>query len=199
MRIIVGMSGATGAPIGIRVLELLRELDVETHLVVSKWARATIELESSLSFSEVRDLATHAYSADDQAALISSGSFRTDGMIVAPCSMKSLSAIRHGYGENLLQRAADVTLKERKQLVLVPRETPLNAIHLENMLELTKLGVGIVPPMPAFYNQPASIDDIVDHIAVRILDQFDLDAGVAKRWEGVSAQRKEARTLRGIG
>jgi 4-hydroxy-3-polyprenylbenzoate decarboxylase len=187
MRIIVGMSGATGAPIGIKVLEMLRDLDVETHLIVSKWARTTIELESDLTISQVRDLASYSYGPEDQAASISSGSFRTDGMIIAPCSMKSLSAIRHGYGENLIQRAADVVLKEQKKLVLVPRETPLNAIHLENMLDLVRLGVSMVPPMPAFYNRPASVDDIVNHIATRILDQFGLDAPQAVRWSGIAA------------
>jgi 4-hydroxy-3-polyprenylbenzoate decarboxylase len=187
MRIIVGMSGATGAPIGIRVLEMLRELDVETHLIVSKWARTTIELETDLTVNQVRDLASFSYGPEDQAASISSGSFRTDGMVVVPCSMKSLSAIRHGYGENLIQRAADVVLKEQKKLVLVPRETPLNAIQLENMLDLVRLGVSMVPPMPAFYNRPASIDDIVNHIAARILDQFGLEAPEAVRWSGVAA------------
>jgi 4-hydroxy-3-polyprenylbenzoate decarboxylase len=186
MRIIVGMSGATGAPIGIRVLEMLRQLDVETHLIISKWARTTIELESDLTVSQVRDLASFSYGPEDQAASISSGSFRTDGMVVAPCSMKSLSAIRHGYGENLIQRAADVVLKEQKKLVLVPRETPLNAIQLENMLDLVRLGVSMVPPMPAFYNRPESVDDIINHIAARILDQFGLDAPEAVRWAGVA-------------
>jgi 4-hydroxy-3-polyprenylbenzoate decarboxylase len=186
MRLIVGMSGATGAPIAIRVLEMLRELDVETHLIISKWARTTIELETDMTVSEVRDLATVSYGSEDQAANISSGSFRTDGMIVVPCSMKSLSAIRHGYGENLIQRASDVILKEQKKLVLVPRETPLNAIQLENMLDLVRLGVAMVPPMPAFYNRPESVDDIVNHISVRILDQFGLDAPDAARWGGIA-------------
>lgn len=187
MRIIVGMSGATGAPIGIRVLEMMRELNVETHLIISKWARTTIELESDLTVTQVRDLASFSYGPEDQAASISSGSFRTDGMVVVPCSMKSLSAIRHGYGENLIQRAADVVLKEQKKLVLVPRETPLNAIQLENMLDLVRLGVAMVPPMPAFYNRPESIDDVINHISARILDQFGLDAPEAIRWNGVAA------------
>jgi flavin prenyltransferase len=187
MRIIVGMSGATGAPIGIRVLEMMRELNVETHLIISKWARTTIELESDLTVTQVRDLASFSYGPEDQAASISSGSFRTDGMVVVPCSMKSLSAIRHGYGENLIQRAADVVLKEQKKLVLVPRETPLNAIQLENMLNLVRLGVSVVPPMPAFYNRPDSIDDVINHISARILDQFGLDAPEAIRWNGVAA------------
>jgi len=187
MRIIVGMSGATGAPIGIRVLEMMRELNVETHLIISKWARTTIELESDLTVTQVRDLASFSYGPEDQAASISSGSFRTDGMVVVPCSMKSLSAIRHGYGENLIQRAADVVLKEQKKLVLVPRETPLNAIQLENMLDLVRLGVAMVPPMPAFYNRPESIDDVINHISARILDQFGLDAPAAVRWNGVAA------------
>jgi len=166
---------------------MMRELNVETHLIISKWARTTIELESDLTVTQVRDLASFSYGPEDQAASISSGSFRTDGMVVVPCSMKSLSAIRHGYGENLIQRAADVVLKEQKKLVLVPRETPLNAIQLENMLDLVRLGVAMVPPMPAFYNRPESIDDVINHISARILDQFGLDAPAAVRWNGVAA------------
>lgn len=190
MRLIVGMTGATGAAFGVRLLENLRELPgVETHLVLSRWARTTIELETGLSVAEVSALADVTHPPEDQGATISSGSFTTDGMVIVPCSMKTLAGIRAGYAEGLVGRAADVVLKERRKLVLVPRETPLSEIHLENMLALARLGVQMVPPMPAFYNHPASVDDIVDHITARILDQFELPAPAAKRWEGMRAAR----------
>lgn len=193
MRLIVGMTGATGAAIGVRLLENLAQLpDVETHLVLSRWARATIELETGLSVAEVSALADVTHHPDDQGATISSGSFRTDGMVIVPCSMKTLAGIRAGYAEGLVARAADVVLKERRRLVLVPRETPLSEIHLENMLALTRQGVRMVPPMPAFYNHPKTVDDIVDHITARVLDQFDLPAPAARRWEGMRAARAAA-------
>ncbi|MFE2448727.1 non-oxidative hydroxyarylic acid decarboxylases subunit B [Stenotrophomonas sp. NPDC087984] len=190
MRLIVGMTGATGAVFGVRLLETLSELpEVETHLVLSRWARTTIELETGRSAREVAELAEVTHSPEDQGATISSGSFRTDGMIIAPCSMKTLAGIRAGYADGLVGRAADVVLKERRRLVLVPRETPLSEIHLENMLALSRMGVRMVPPMPAFYNHPRSVDDIVDHLTARLLDQFDLPAPAAKRWEGMRAAR----------
>jgi 4-hydroxy-3-polyprenylbenzoate decarboxylase len=189
MRLVVGMTGATGAAIGIRLLEVLGALGVETHLVLSRWARATIEMETSHTVRQVQALATQSYGHQEQAAAISSGSFRTDGMIVAPCSMKTLAAIRIGYGEGLIARAADVTLKERRRLVLVPRETPLSEIHLENMLALARMGTVMVPPMPAFYNRPAGLSDIVDHIVARVLDQFGLETNLTTRWEGPSTAR----------
>ncbi|MFH8898012.1 non-oxidative hydroxyarylic acid decarboxylases subunit B [Streptomyces coeruleorubidus] len=190
MRLIVGMTGATGAALGVRLLENLRELpEVETHLVLTRWARTTIELETGLSVADVSALADVTHHPEDQGATISSGSFTTDGMVIVPCSMKTLAGIRAGYAEGLVGRAADVVLKERRKLVLVPRETPLSEIHLENMLALTRLGARMVPPMPAFYNHPASVDDIVDHITARILDQFELPAPAAKRWEGMRAAR----------
>ncbi|MQY34375.1 putative UbiX-like flavin prenyltransferase [Streptomyces sp. RB17] len=196
MRLIVGMTGATGAVFGVRLLERLATLaEVETHLVLSRWARTTIELETGLTVSEVTALADVSYAPEDQGAAISSGSFRTDGMIVVPCSMKTVAGIRAGYADGLVGRAADVVLKERRRLVLVPRETPLSEIHLENMLELARKGVQLVPPMPAFYNHPQSVDDIVDHVVTRILDQFDLPAPSAGRWEGMRA----ARALRPTG
>jgi 4-hydroxy-3-polyprenylbenzoate decarboxylase len=186
-QIIVGMTGATGAVLGVALLERLRQCsDVRTHLVLSRWARATVHLETDLSTGDVEGLADVVYSWDDQAAAISSGSFRVDGMVVVPCSMKTLAGIRLGYADGLIARAADVTLKERKRLVLVPRETPLSEIHLDNMLALARMGASIVPPMPAFYNHPASIDDLVDHIVTRILDQLDIESPTAKRWTGVS-------------
>ncbi|MFF2509073.1 non-oxidative hydroxyarylic acid decarboxylases subunit B [Streptomyces sp. NPDC058067] len=185
MRLVVAMTGATGAPFGVRLLEVLAELGVETHLVVSRWARATLAQETGRSVREVQAMASVCHSPDDQGASISSGSFRVDGMVVVPCSMKTLAAIRTGYGDGLMGRAADVMLKERRRLVLVARETPLSAVHLENMLELTRMGATVMPPVPAFYNRPATIADLVDHIVARVLDQFDLDMPAAKRWQGM--------------
>jgi flavin prenyltransferase len=194
MRLIIGMTGATGASLGVCLLEALRELDgVETHLVLSRWARATIELETPYTAREVTKLADVAYGAADQTAAISSGSFRTDGMIVVPCSMKTLAGIRAGYAEGLVGRAADVVLKERRKLVLVPRETPLSEIHLENMLALSRMGAIIMPPMPAFYNHPTSLDDVVDHIVARVLDQFGLPAPRARRWTGLAGAQRAGR------
>jgi 4-hydroxy-3-polyprenylbenzoate decarboxylase len=180
------MSGATGAPLGVRLLEVLREQDdVQTHLVMSRWARSTIELETGLSVRQVAKLADVVHGPGDQSAAISSGSFRTDAMVVVPCSMKTLAGIRTGYSDGLIGRAADVCLKERRRLVLVPRETPLNEVHLENMLALCRMGVTILPPVPAFYNQPTSLADVVEHIVTRILDQLGLPAPHARRWTGL--------------
>lgn len=184
------MTGASGAVLGIRLLDALRSLPVETHLVLSQWARATIETETGYSVRQVHALADHVYGVRDQAAAISSGSFRTDGMVVIPCSMKTLAAIRSGYGEGLIARAADVTIKEHKPLVLVPREMPLSVIHLENMLALSRMGVVMTPPMPAFYQRPASVDDIIDHIVARVLDQFGLEQPGTSRWPERSGQDK---------
>ncbi|MFI6999321.1 non-oxidative hydroxyarylic acid decarboxylases subunit B [Nocardia sp. NPDC050175] len=191
MRIVVGMTGASGAPLGVAVLKALHRMpDIETHLVISKWARATIGLETNLTMQEVAALADVVYQPGDQAAPISSGSFHTDGMIVVPCSMKTLAGIRTGYADGLLARAADVILKEGRRLVLVPRESPLSEIHLDNMLTLSRMGVRIVPPMPAFYNDPHTIDDIIDHIVSRVLDQFGLRSDKAKPWTGLPAARR---------
>jgi flavin prenyltransferase len=185
-RVILGMTGATGAVLGVELLRRLRERpDVETHLVLSQWAKATINLETGLSVREVTGLADVSYAWNDQGAAISSGSFPVDGMIVAPCSMKTLAGIRTGYADGLVSRAADVTLKERRPLVLVPRETPLSEIHLENMLALSRMGARIVPPMPAFYSCPNSIDELVEHIVVRVLDQLDIQVPSAQRWGGM--------------
>lgn len=185
-RVILGMTGATGAVFGVELLRRLRSRpDVETHLVLSQWAKATINLETGLSVREVIDLADVSYSWNNQGAAISSGSFRVDGMIIAPCSMKTLAGIRTGYADGLISRAADVTLKERRPLVLVPRETPLSEIHLENMLALCRMGARIVPPMPAFYGRPESIDELVEHIVVRVLDQLDIHTESAQRWNGM--------------
>ncbi|MCO6008085.1 UbiX family flavin prenyltransferase [Actinoallomurus purpureus] len=185
-RVILGMTGATGAVFGVELLRRLRnQPDVETHLVLSQWAKATIHLETDLSVREVTDLADVAYSWNDQGAAISSGSFRVDGMIIAPCSMKTLAGIRTGYADGLIPRAADVTLKERRPLVLVPRETPLSEIHLENMLALSRMGARIVPPMPAFYRRPKTIDELVEYSLVRVLDQLDIQLPSTQRWEGM--------------
>ena len=186
MRLIVGMTGATGAPLGVSLLQALREMPgVETHLVLSKWAKTTIELETPYSGRDVSALADYCHNPADQAATISSGSFRTDGMIIIPCSMKTLAGIRAGYAEGLVGRAADVVLKEGRKLVLVPREMPLSTIHLENMLALSRMGVAMVPPMPAFYNHPQTVEDITQHIVARVLDQFGLEHPNARRWQGL--------------
>ena len=183
-RLVVGITGATGAILGIRLLEALREADIETHLVLSKWALQTIEHETTYTLGEVRALASVAYEPGNMGAAISSGSFVTEGMVVVPCSMRSVAAIAHGTGDHLVHRAADVVLKERRRLVLVAREMPLSDIHLENMLKLSRMGVTIMPPMPAFYNHPQSVDDVVEHVVARVLDQFGLPASFAKRWSG---------------
>jgi len=183
VRIIVGISGATGAVFGIRILEALRKYNVETHLIISRWARYTIPLETNYTVKEVEDIASVVYNPSDQAAAISSGSFQVDGMIIAPCSMKTLASIRMGMSETLLGRAADVSLKERRKLIILPRETPLSTIHLENMLTLSKMGATIIPPMPAFYNNPNTIDDIINHIVARTLDQLGIENTLTKRWQ----------------
>lgn len=183
-RLIIGITGATGAIFGIRLLEALKQCDVESHVVISKWGLRTIEHETSYTVDQVRALATVNYSLVNMGAAISSGSFLTEGMAVVPCSMRTLSSIANGYGEHLIHRAADVVLKEKRRLVLVARETPLSEVHLENMLKLARMGVTILPPMPGFYNHPQSIGDIVDHIVARVLDQFGMAAPFAKRWDG---------------
>jgi 4-hydroxy-3-polyprenylbenzoate decarboxylase len=183
-RLIVGLTGATGAILGVRLLESLKDCEVESHLIISKWAERTIEHETPYTVKQVRALASVYHSSANMAAEISSGSFLTEGMVVIPCSMRTLGSIASGYGEHLIHRAADVVLKERRRLVLVVRESPLSELHLENMLKLARVGVIIIPPMPAFYNHPKSINDIVDHIVVRVLDQFGVSAPFAKRWDG---------------
>ena len=184
MRLIVALSGATGSIYGVRLLECLRAAGVETHLVLSRWGVRTLLHETAYSKEQVEALATKAYASADMGATISSGSFRTDGMIVAPCSAKTLAAIAHGVGENLIHRAADVILKERRKLVLAVREAPLSDIHLENMLKLSRMGAVIMPPLPAFYTRPQSLDDVVNHTVARLLDQFGIDAPGMKRWNG---------------
>ena len=185
MRIIVGITGATGTILGVRMLEVLKDSGVESHLVISKWGARTLLHETPYTVDYLKTLAACSYGDADQGAAISSGSFVTDGMIVAPCSMRTLAAIAHGQGDNLIHRAADVILKERRRLVLMVREAPLNDIHLENMLKLSRMGVIITPPVPAFYNHPQSVDDIVSHIVMRVLDQFGIHTDAMSRWDGV--------------
>jgi 4-hydroxy-3-polyprenylbenzoate decarboxylase len=183
-RVIVGISGATGTIYGVRLLERLREAGVETHLVISRWGARTLLHETPYTREQVEALASVTYAPSDMGAAISSGSFQTAGMIIAPCSAKTLAAIAHGYGDNLIQRAADVVLKERRRLVLAVREAPLSEIHLENMLKLARMGVIILPPMPAFYNHPLSLDDMVDFTVARLLDHVGVEVPGAPRWSG---------------
>jgi 4-hydroxy-3-polyprenylbenzoate decarboxylase len=181
-RLIVGISGASGVAYGVRLLQLLRNAGVETHLVMSKTAEITFAYETNLKISEVTALADTCHSINDMAASISSGSFKTMGMIVAPCSMRSMSEIASGVTTTLLTRAADVTLKERRRLVLMVRETPLHTGHLRTMTALSEIGAIIAPPVPAFYAKPETIEDMIDHTVGRVLDLFDIDVGIVQRW-----------------
>jgi 4-hydroxy-3-polyprenylbenzoate decarboxylase len=194
-RLVVGITGATGTIFGVRLLQMLHGSGVETHLVVSKWGARTLTHETPHSLKYVQSLATQSYSIGAQGAAISSGSFVTLGMVIAPCSMRTVAAIAHGLGDNLIHRAADVILKERRKLVLVVRESPFNEIHLENMLKLARMGVVILPPVPAFYNNPQNLDDMINHITMRVIDQFDIHLDVMNRWDGVLLDRK--RTMEG--
>lgn len=182
-RIIVGISGASGIIYGIRMLEILKAAGVETHLVMSKAAEMTLAYETDYKAKEVRDLATESHPIGDIGASISSGSFHTAGMVIAPCSVRTMSEIAVGTTGTLLSRAADVVLKERRRLVLAFRETPVHTGHLRTMLQLSEMGAIIAPVVPAFYNKPKSLDDIVNHTCGRILDLFDIDSGVVKRWK----------------
>jgi 4-hydroxy-3-polyprenylbenzoate decarboxylase len=185
LRLLVGMTGASGAIYGIRLLERLRELPIETHLIVTRWARVTIEHETDYTYAQVKALAGEVYGENDQAAAVSSGSFLTRGMVIAPCSMKTLAAIANGFSHNLVSRAADVHLKERRPLVLAVREAPLSSVHLRNMLALSDMGATIFPPAPAFYHRPREIGDIVDQTVLRILDQFQFELDAPSRWRGL--------------
>jgi 4-hydroxy-3-polyprenylbenzoate decarboxylase len=182
--LVVALTGATGMPYGVRLLELLRDAGVPAHLVMSKWAIQTLLQETPYSVDAVKRLAAEVHNVEDFGASISSGSFLTRGMVVAPCSMRTLAAISTGSGTNLIHRAADVVLKERRRLVLVPREAPLSDIHLEHMLRLSRMGAVIFPPVPAFYHRPQTIGELVDQTAMRILDQFGLHVDAAGRWDG---------------
>jgi 4-hydroxy-3-polyprenylbenzoate decarboxylase len=181
-RLIVAITGATGALYGVRLLEMLRDAAVETHLVISPWGRRTLLHETSFTVDQVQRLASFTYAPNDQGAAISSGSFVTIGMAIVPCSMRTLAAVAHGFADNLIHRAADVVLKERRRLLLAPREAPLSDIHLENMLKLSRMGVVICPPMPGFYQRPDTIDDIVNHSVVRMIDQFGIHIDRPGRW-----------------
>lgn len=182
--LVVGISGATGAIYGIRLLEALKTLQVESHLVISDWGEKTILAETSYSLKQVRDLAGHYYEYHNMAAQISSGSFRHEGMVVAPCSMKTLAAISSGLTSDLISRAADVCLKERRKLILLCRETPLDHIHLQNMAAASLAGAMIMPPMPAFYDHPQTIDDLINSTICRVLDQLSIANELAERWQG---------------
>ena len=187
VKIIVGMSGASGVIYGVRLLEVLRDVaEVETHLVMSDAAKLNIAVETDLETQDVISLADYSYSNKDIGASIASGSFKTDGMVVAPCAIKTLSAIANSYSDSLIVRAADVVLKECRRLVLVPRETPLHVGHCELMMKACQLGAVMAPPMPAHYILPKTVDDLVNHHVGRILDLFDLDPGLVQRWHGVN-------------
>ena len=190
MRLIIGMSGASGVIYGIRLLEVLSQVEqVETHLVLSNSAKLNIAIETDRNSKEVQALADEVYSNKDIAARLASGSFKTDGMIVAPCAVKTLSAIANSYADSLLVRAADVVLKERRRLVLVPRETPLHTGHCELLLKASQMGAILAPPMPAHYINPQTVDDLVDHHVGRLLDLFDLDSGLVQRWQGPASKQ----------
>ena len=186
-RLIIGISGASGIIYGLRILEILKNLEdnkrPELHLVMSRSAEVTLAYETKMKTSEVHQLADIVHANKDISATIASGSFKTDGMIIAPCSMKTLAEIASGVTSNLLSRAADVTLKERRRLVCLTRETPLHSGHLKNMLALSEMGGIVAPPVPAFYTKPKTIDDIVEHTAGRVLDLFDIESGLVKRWK----------------
>ncbi|KYG28262.1 UbiX family flavin prenyltransferase [Alkalihalobacillus trypoxylicola] len=183
-KIVVGISGASGAIYGIRILEVLKSIGVESHAIISKAAEKTISYETSYHLDEVINLADFTYEQKDIGASISSGSFKVDGMIVAPCSIKSLSAIAHSYNDELITRAADVQLKERRKLVLIVRETPFNLSHLQSMTLVTQMGGVILPPVPSFYHKPQTIEDIVNQTVGKALDQFNIDAQLFNRWSG---------------
>jgi len=182
MKLVVGITGSTGVIYGIKLLEVLKEKNIETHLILTEWAQKCIAMETDYKLDQVKSLATTFSDETNMAASVSSGTHKIDGMIVIPCSMKTLSGIANGYDETLVARAAGVTIKESRKLVLVTRETPLTAINLENMLKLARLGVVILPPVPGFYTKPKTIDEVVSHTVGKCLDQFDIEHDLYKRW-----------------
>lgn len=191
MRLIIGISGASGVIYGIRLLEALKGVrEIETHLILSKGGKLNIALETSWKVEKVEALADVVHSDQNLAATIASGSFQTGGMIVAPCSMKTLSGIVNSYADTLMVRAADVVLKEKRRLVLMPREMPLHVGHCRLMHEASLMGAVIAPPMPAFYNEPQTVDDIINHSVGRALDLFGIDRGIVKRWRGAGKEQK---------
>jgi 4-hydroxy-3-polyprenylbenzoate decarboxylase len=183
LKIVVGITGSSGVIYGIKLLYFLKKSEIETHIVLSKWAEKNIEIETDECVTEVKKLASFEYKENDMTASISSGSFKTNGMIIIPCSMKTLASIANGYDDNLISRAAAVTIKENRKLVIVPRETPLSQIHLSNMLKLAEIGVTILPAMPGFYHRPKTVNDLIMHIVGKTLDQFDISNEVFKRWK----------------
>lgn len=187
-RLIIGISGASGTLYGVRLLEILRHAEIETHLVMSKSAEMTLAYETDLKPKDVRALATVHYPVTDIGAAISSGSFPTMGMVIAPCSIRTMSEIASGVTSSLLSRAADVVLKEKRRLVLAIRETPLHVGHLRSMITLAEMGAVVAPIVPAFYNRPKTVDDIINHTCGRLLDLFGIDAGIVKRWKGAPAE-----------
>jgi 4-hydroxy-3-polyprenylbenzoate decarboxylase len=191
-RLIVGITGASGAVYGVRLLELLRETDIESHLIISRAAQITLATETTLKVSDVEALADVVHSNQDIGAACSSGSFKNLGMVIAPCSIKTMSEIASGVTSNLISRAADVALKERRRVVLMLRETPLHLGHIKSMVSVTEAGAIVYPPVPAFYAQPASLEQMVDHTLGRVLDLFDIEVGVVKRWTGVRKRPKES-------
>ena len=195
-RLIIGISGASGVILGVRMLEILRESPVETHLVMTKTAELTLAYETDLKPAHVHKLADVMYPAGDLGAAISSGSFRTMGMVVAPCSVRSMSEIATGVTSNLLTRAADVVLKERRKLVLCLRETPLHTGHLRTMVAVSEMGAIVAPPVPAFYTQPRTVDEIVDQTVGRLLDLFQIDTEIVQRWDRLRQNRKQAGRVR---
>lgn len=184
MRIVVGISGGSGAIYGVSLLKALKELNIETHLVVSTMGEYVTNHECGLSLDDLKSMATYYHDNKNLAAPISSGSFKVDKTIIVPCSMKTLASVANGFSDNLLTRACDVTLKEQRKLILVPRETPLSQIHLENMLKLSRMGVTIFPPAPGFYNHPESLEDVVLNITGRLLDMLDIENNLINRWKG---------------
>ena len=191
MLLIVGMTGASGAIYGIRLLEVLAtNKEVETHLIISEAGEENIRYETDWGLEQVRALADVCYDINDIGAKLSSGSFKRDGMVIAPCSMKTLSALANAYADNLIARSADITLKERKRLVLLARETPLHLGHLRNMVQLTEMGAIVFPPVPAFYQKPQTIQDLIDHTIGRVLDIFDIKHNLFPRWSGLANKEK---------
>lgn len=189
-RLIVGISGASGTVYGVRLLEVLKDSPIETHLVMSDSTKRVIELETGFTVEGIEALADEVHNNKDVGAPIASGSFKTSGMVVAPCSMKSLSAIANSYNENLLVRAADVVLKENRRLVLVARETPLHLGHLRLMSRVVEMGGVMLPPMPSFYHRSETLDDIINQTVGKVLDQFDIDHRMFARWEGTTVRRR---------
>ncbi|MFL6321307.1 MAG: UbiX family flavin prenyltransferase [Nitrososphaeraceae archaeon] len=184
MRLIVAITGGSGVMYAIKTLEVLQNLKVETDLIISRWGERNINIETNKTFDYVKSLATMYYNNDNMAASTSSGSFINDGMVIVPCSMKTLSSVANGYEDSLISRSAGVCIKESRRLVIVPRETPLSKIHLENMIKLAAIGVIVLPAMPGFYHKPKSIDDLIIHIVGKILDQFGIGHNIFRRWGG---------------